>query len=76
MFFGYLKERRGTEVDLVRSRKIWSWKGANTVAEIALHGVTGGKVAEPVTQTVLGVIEVIDCTEASIASLESAKWST
>jgi hypothetical protein len=75
---GELAERRGTEVDLANARRIWSWKGAKTLHEIALHGVAdGSRVSEPVpTITVLEVIEVIPCTDEARANLKAAKWAT
>lgn len=75
--FGYLKARRGKEVDLVKSRRIWHWKGANTLSEIALYGVDekASKVAQPVTITLTEAIEIIAATAACVKSLESVVWS-
>ena len=74
---GELAERRGSEADLANARRIWSWKGAKTLHEIALHGVAdGSRVSEPVpTITVLEVIEVIPCTDEARENLEAAKWA-
>ena len=73
--FGYLVKRYGKEVVLERSRRIWYWKGANTLSEIALHGVgAGSKIAEPVSITLTEAIEVINCTPAAVKSLEAATW--
>lgn len=75
--FGYLQDRKGQEVTLTRSRRIWFWNGANTLSEIALHGVgAGSKVAEPVSITLTQAIEVIDMAPAGVESLEAAKWGT
>ena len=75
--FGYLKDRRGKEVDLVKSRRIWRWVGANTLSEIATSGldVSKSKVGAPVTITLTEAIEIIDCTPAAISNLEGATWS-
>jgi hypothetical protein len=75
--FGYFKEKRGDEVDLVRARRIHYWSGANSCSGLALHGLNlkKSRVAEPVTITVLGVIEIIDCTPEAVINLEQATWA-
>jgi hypothetical protein len=75
--FGYLVRREGKEVELVKSRRIWRWFGANTLSEIATAGldVSKSKVGAPVSITLTEAIEIIDCTPEAVASLESAKWS-
>jgi hypothetical protein len=75
--YGRLIDRRGREADLTGARRIWSWLGANTLHEIALHGVgAGSRVSEPVPRiTLLDAIEVIDCTAEAIANLEAAIWA-
>jgi hypothetical protein len=75
--FGYLVHREGKEVTLERSRRIWRWSGANTLSEIANHGVdvVNSKIAEPVTITLTEAIEIIDCAPAAVSNLEAATWS-
>jgi len=75
--FGYLVRREGREVDLVRSRRIWSWSGANTLSEIATSGldIKKSRVAIPVSITLTEAIEIIDCTPEAVASIEAAKWA-
>ena len=74
---GYLTRREGKEVDLVRSRRIWRWGGAWTLSEIATTGLDAAKskVSAPVSITLTEAIEIIDCTPASVASLEGAQWA-
>lgn len=74
--FGYLAFREGSEVRLTKARRIWYWKGANTLSEIATSGlcVASSKVATPVDITLTGAIEIIDCTPAAVKILEAAKW--
>lgn len=74
---GELIDRRGREVDLANARRIWSWKGANTLHEIANHGVAAGsRISEPVERiTVLEAIEILDCTAEARAKLEATPWS-
>lgn len=75
---GELVHRDGREVELALARRIWSWRGANTLHEIALRGVgAGSRVSEPVPSiTLLEVIEIIPCTEAGEASLRAAGWAS
>ena len=74
--FGYLVKRDGKEVALERSRRIWCWFGAWTLSEVAAAGIDVAKsrVGTPVTITLTEAIEIIDCTPAAVASLESATW--
>jgi hypothetical protein len=74
---GELVERNGQEVTLANARRIWSWKGANTLHEIALRGVgAGSRVSEPVPGIVLPhAIEIIDATSDARARLEGTNWA-
>ena len=42
---GVLRFKDGQSVLLSDSRRIWSWTGALSCSEIAVNGITGGKVA-------------------------------
>jgi ferredoxin-fold anticodon binding domain-containing protein len=74
---GTLEKRDGKEVTLTNSRRIWSWKGANTLHEIANNGVcNGSRVSETVPTVLLTeAIEVLGASEASKANLMAAGWS-
>lgn len=74
---GALSKRDGKEVTLTDARRIWSWKGANTLHEIANSGVgKGSRISETVTSVLLTeAIEIIDATEAARANLMAAGWS-
>lgn len=77
--FGYLKSRKGKEVTLVRSRRIWKWAGAWTLSEIARDGLDtkNSKVAGEVTITLTEAIEIIECTPKAARCLNSeATWTT
>ena len=39
---GIVTVRAGTEAVLSKARRLWSWKGANTLHEVALRGVASG----------------------------------
>jgi len=75
--FGVIVERYGKEVQPADARRIWSWKGANTLNEIALHGLKKGcRISEPVpTITLLEAIEIIPCLPEAVEALEAVGWS-
>ena len=79
VFYGTLTKREGSEVKLKACRRIWYWNGAASISELATNGVTKPKQCKfsvtVETITVLGVIEVIPCTEKAINSIESVpEW--
>ena len=77
VFYGEIKERRGSEVDLLNCRRIWFWDGAASLSQLAVDGVSkpdNCKFTVYVPEmTVLGVVEIIPCTEKAIASIEGVK---
>lgn len=74
---GIVAQREGTEVVLSEARRVWQWRGRNTLHEVSLSGVaSGSRVSEPVDGLLLtGVIEIIPCTQAGEASLRAAGWA-
>lgn len=74
---GTLESQNGKEVQLSNARRIWYWKGANTLHEVALHGVAAGsKVSETVPMiTLTEAIEIIPCSDEATESLKAAKWT-
>ena len=76
--FGQLKSKKGKEVVLINSRRIFRWNGANTLNEMSRRGidVSRSKISDPcLSITLTEAIEIIPCSPAAIANLESAKWS-
>lgn len=74
VFYAEIKERRGSEADLVNARRLWYWDGAASLSQLATEGVKAPQnckftVIVP-EMTVLGVIEIIPCTEAAGRSIE------
>lgn len=74
VFFGTLVERDGQEVELKDVRRIWRWEGAASLSQLATEGTSNPHgcrftVIVP-SMEVLGVIEVIPCTEQAIESIE------
>lgn len=77
VFFGTLKERNGTEVTLTNCRRIWYWEGAASLSQLAVDGTSkpnNCKFTVTVPEiTILGVIEIIPCTDKAIKSIEGVK---
>lgn len=71
---GELVSRDGTEVVLANSRRLWRWKGAFTLSEVACNGVeSGSRISQPVSSmTVLGVCEIIPVTQRASNSLTTS----
>jgi len=75
VFAGYLTEKDGSEVTVKNARRLWYWKGAASLSQLSLDGVkypNECKFPEAVPKaTLLGVIEILPCTEAAQKSIES-----
>lgn len=77
VFFGTLTRKKGSEVTLTNARKLFYWSGAGAVEQIAVDGVSKQEdckftvVVEEIT--ILNVVQIIPCTEKSIANIENVK---
>lgn len=73
---GILAESSGTAVVLKGARRLWRWKGANTLSEVSQKGVAqGSRISEPVPIILLTqAIEVIPCSEKARKILEVSRW--
>lgn len=79
VFFAHIKERRGSEADLTDARRLWYWEGAASISQLALEGVKSPRACKfSVTvpeMTVLGVIEIIPCSDAAVENIQAvATW--
>lgn len=77
VFFGTLKEKNGNEVVLTDCRRIWYWEGAASLSQLAVDGTSkpdncNFTVVVPEI-AILGVIEIIPCTDKAIESIEGVK---
>lgn len=77
VFFAHIAERRGDEADLTDARRIWYWEGAASLSEMAVSGVKNPQeckftVTVP-SMTVLGVIEIIPCSETAVRSIQGVR---
>lgn len=80
VFAGYLKSREGKEVCLQKARRIWYWKGAASLSQLAMDGTNCPeecKFPKEVDEIILTeAIEIIPCTEKARKSIKSVKeWS-
>lgn len=74
VFAGYLITPEATDVMLVGARRIWQWKGAASLSELATRGTSKPKECKfpaPVIRVHLfGVIEILDITDTAKKSIE------
>ncbi len=80
VFAGTLAARDGREVTLTDARRIWYWRGAASLSELALRGTidpSGCKFPAAVSEVLLlEVIEILATTPEARASIEAVpEWS-
>ena len=79
VFYARIAERRGSEADLLDTRRMWYWSGAASLSQLATEGVSKPRdckftVVVP-SMTVLGVIEVIPVSDQARATIEGVpEW--
>lgn len=75
VFFAEIVERNGSEAVLRNARRLWYWNGAASLSQLAMEGVTKPrecKFTMEVTEcTVLGVIEIIPCTQKAVHCIKN-----
>jgi hypothetical protein len=62
VFAGYLDKRVGEEAKILQARRLWYWKGAASLSQLAVDGVkcpAECKFSKPVDTEVTEVIEVL-----------------
>ena len=77
--FGTLLAQKKREVTLGTARRIWLWKGANTLNEIAVSGINkdGSRVSVPVEIIVLTeAVEIIPMTDKAVSNLALCGWGS
>lgn len=75
---GELVSVKGQEVVLTNARRLWRWRGANTLHEISRSGVSQDytRLSEPVERiSLLSALEVIPVAATASASLTSSRWA-
>jgi hypothetical protein len=79
-FAGILESHTGQEVVLREARRLWYWKGAASLSQLAVNGTNnpnGCKFPAPTPRhELMQAIEIIDCTPAGRMSIEAVPiWS-
>lgn len=77
VFFAHIEERNGGEAKLTDARRIWYWEGAASLSQLATEGVKCPQnckftVTVP-SCTVLGVIEIIACTDKAVENIKAVR---
>ena len=78
--FGELVKREGQDIELRNARRIWAWKGANTLSDIAEKGLKYGKESK-ISLTVSSIIltqaiEIMPISASALKNLsEVAEWT-
>lgn len=66
VFAGYLKSREGKEGVILKARRLWYWKGAASLSQLAMEGVTCPDECkfpcEVDSVTLTEIIEILDVT--------------
>lgn len=75
VFAGYLKERKGKEGVLLKSRRIWYWDGAASLSQLAVDGTSSPEKCKFPCEIegehqLTEIIEVIPCTIKSQKSIQ------
>ena len=74
---GYVDSIDGQRVALTDARRLWRWRGANTLHEASKRGVDEvySRISEPVAYVeLLDAIEVIPCESAAVDNLTRSRW--
>lgn len=76
VFAGYLKSRNGKEGIMLNSRRLWYWKGAASLSQLAVDGVSDPNECKFPCEIegeheLTEIIEVIPCTKKAQESINS-----
>jgi hypothetical protein len=76
VFAGYIKSRKGQEVEMVKARRLWQWYGAMSLSELAVEGTTQPndcKFAVEADITLINAIEILSVTAKAKKSIQGVK---
>jgi hypothetical protein len=80
VFSAFVKSLDGDKAELIESRRLWYWDGAASLSQLSQDGVSKPENCKfpqiMPEQTVLGVIEVIPCSDKAKKSIEGVKTWT
>lgn len=73
VFCGYMKERNGQEVTLLKARRIWYWEGAATLSQLAQEGTKKPNECKFPCEVnevlLLDAVEILNVTEGAQKSI-------
>jgi hypothetical protein len=75
---GVLRESAGTAVVLAEASRVWRWRGANSLHELALRGPAKEwtRISEAVPLILLTeAIEVLPCSKEAQKNLRTVRWA-
>jgi hypothetical protein len=80
VFYGSIKSRVGSEVEMTNARCLWRWCGAFSLNEMALIGTTKPEDCKFTAYvdglTITDAVEILLCTYEAISSIEGVlPWS-
>lgn len=76
---GVLTAKDGQEVTLKDARRIWRWRGANTLHELSQNGAEKEytRISEVVPEISLSeVCETLPCSDAARENLSQSRWGS
>ncbi len=76
---GRLVSQEGQQVELADARRLWRWRGANTLHEVAVKGVAQEwtRLSEPIESiTLFSALELLPVSAAAEPSLTTSRWGT
>lgn len=77
VFAGNLESRNGQEVVLLNARRLWYWRGAASLSQLAMEGTVNPDECKFPCEVdrveLLQVIEILDVTQVAQKSIKSVK---
>jgi hypothetical protein len=77
VFAGYLKSRKGKEVEMLNARRLWQWAGAASLSQLAMEGTSNPSSCKFPTEVdsieLTEAIEVLPCTEKARLSIKAVE---
>jgi len=74
VFAGYVESRKGQEVVMTKARRLWYWKGASSLSQLAMEGTICPNECkfpcEVEKVELLQVIEILDVTKKGEESIK------
>jgi len=72
VFAGYVQKQKGKEVTLLNARRLWYWKGASSLSQLAMEGTKTPKECKfPCEVTKIELLEAIEILEVTKQAKES-----